>query len=432
MQIHVVNYGETLESIAARYNISTSLLQKINMLPNPENLLVGQDIVIAYPNLIHTVRTGEGADTIAAQYGISLRELYRNNPDIANGRELFEGESLIIEFVETQERPVKRITGYAYPNIDREILYKTLPYLTYLTIFTYGFSEDGELVTIEDDELIAIARSYGTAPIMLVSTLTPGGGFSNRLANIMLNNAQIQQKLIDNIIRTLKEKKYYGLDIDFEYVYERDREAYVSFIENITEQCNAEGFEVMVALAPKTSSTQRGLLYEAHDYGAIGAAADYVLLMTYEWGYSAGPPMAVAPINKVREVLDYAVTQIEREKIFMGVPNYGYDWRLPFIRGESKAPSIGNVEAIERGVQYRVSILFDEKAQSPYYYYTDSNGQAHVVWFENARSIMAKGNLVDEYGFIGMSIWNVMRYFPQMWLVFNLMFEIETLEINEE
>jgi len=154
--------------------------------------------------------------------------------------------------------------------------------------------------------------------------------------------------------------------------------------------------------------------------------------MTYEWGYSAGPPMAVAPINKVREVLDYAVTQIEREKIFMGVPNYGYDWRLPFIRGESKAPSIGNVEAIERGVQYRVSILFDEKAQSPYYYYTDSNGQAHVVWFENARSIMAKGNLVEEYGFIGMSIWNVMRYFPQMWLVFNLMFEIETQEINEE
>lgn len=88
-----------------------------------------------------------------------------------------------------------------------------------------------------------------------------------------------------------------------------------------------------MALAPKTSSEQKGLLYEGKDYSGLGQAANGVLLMTYEWGYTYGPPMAVAPINKVKEVLDYAITQIDTNKISLGIPNYGYDWPLPYERG---------------------------------------------------------------------------------------------------
>ena len=86
------------------------------------------------------------------------------------------------------------------------------------------------------------------------------------------------------------------------------------------------GYTVMVALAPKTSAGQPGLLYEAHDYAALGAAADDVLLMTYEWGYALSEPMAVAPIDKVEQVVRFAVSQIPPDKIFLGMPNYGYDW----------------------------------------------------------------------------------------------------------
>ena len=54
--------------------------------------------------------------------------------------------------------------------------------------------------------------------------------------------------------------------------------------------------------------------------------------MTYEWGYLFGPPMATAPVNMVRQVLDYGVTTIDPNKILMGIPNYAYDWSLPFIQ----------------------------------------------------------------------------------------------------
>lgn len=84
--------------------------------------------------------------------------------------------------------------------------------------------------------------------------------------------------------------------------------------------------------------------------------------------------MAVAPMNKVREVLDYAVTDIQPNKIFMGVPNYGYDWSLPYERGVTIAKSLGNVEAVQRAAQYKTSIEYDEISQAPYYFYTSEDG----------------------------------------------------------
>jgi spore germination protein len=66
-------------------------------------------------------------------------------------------------------------------------------------------------------------------------------------------------------------------------------------------------------------------LYQGHDYPVHGALVDHVIIMTYDGGYTFGPPMAVAPLNEVVKVLNYAVTAIPREKIFMGIPNYGYD-----------------------------------------------------------------------------------------------------------
>ena len=248
---------------------------------------------------------------------------------------------------------------------------------------------------------------------MLISTLTSEGGFSNELANKILNDEYSQDILIENIVNNIEEKGYYGLDIDFEFILPEDKENYSGFVRKAKEKLSEKGYILIVSLAPKTSSDQKGLLYEAHDYYAIGQIADYVLIMTYEWGYTYGPPMAVAPINKVIEVLNYAVSEIEREKIFMGVPNYGYDWRMPYIRGETKAQSISNTEAINRAVRYNAEIMFDELAMSPYYEYTDEEGNGHIVWFEDARSIEAKTGLVYRYGFTGISIWNIMNLFTQ-------------------
>lgn len=135
--------------------------------------------------------------------------------------------------------------------------------------------------------------------------------------------------------------------------------------------------------------------------------------------------MPTAPIDKVRQVIDYAVTQIEPNKIFMGVPNYAYDWTLPYVKGESRARSLGNVAAVEQAQSFNAQIQFDETAQAPFYTYYDNDGKEHEVWFEDARSIDAKLRLVNEYGLKGAGYWNIMRYFPQNWVVLNGLYNVK-------
>lgn len=424
MDIHVVQRGETLFSIARQYGVPMSRLIADNMLPDPSGLVVGQTLVIRYPASVHTVRSGETLSAIARRYGLSVRQLQRNNPVLEGSTQIYPGQMLVIRYRETSQIPVW-VNGYAYPFIDRPLLRRTLPFLSYLTPFTYGITPEGGLVVPDDEWLISTALAGGVAPLMHLSTLTEEGGFSNELAHLVLTDRQVQDTLVQNIIETLQRKNYRGLDIDFEYVFPEDGATYAAFIRRLSGELNPLGYPVITALAPKTSAQQRGLLYEAHDYSAIGAAANEVLLMTYEWGYAYSLPMAVAPIPNVRAVIEYALTEMPAQKIWLGIPNYGYDWTLPVIQGETRAISISNQYAVALAARYRAEIQYDERAQTPWFRYLDENGREHEVWFEDARSIFAKLQLIQEYGLKGAGYWNLMRPFPQNWVILNALFSIQ-------
>ncbi len=135
--------------------------------------------------------------------------------------------------------------------------------------------------------------------------------------------------------------------------------------------------------------------------------------------------MAVAPLPNVRRVLEYALSEIPADKIFLGIPNYGYDWKLPYVRGESKAITLGNLNAVNIAIENGSEILYDEQAQSPYFYYSDVDGSPRVVWFEDVRSMNEKYNLVSEKTIRGCGYWNLMRPFPQNYLLLNSKFRIE-------
>lgn len=316
------------------------------------------------------------------------------------------------------------VNGYAYPSINPGVLSGWLSSLTLVSNFSYGFTPDGNIIDLEDDNLMQSAQNAGVGNLMVLTPLNAEGVFSNELVRALLENPAAQENLINNIIETLRAKDLFGVDFDFEYVFEENRDQYTALVAEATERCNEAGFIVTVALAPKTSRDQPGLLYQGHDYFGMGQAANFVLLMTYEWGYTYGPPLPVAPLPSVRRVLDYGVSEIPPDKILMGMPNYGYDWTLPFVRGESRAEKISNGEAVARAARYGVPVEFSEEYQSPYYYYYDELGREHVVWFEDERSWQAKLNLVPEYGFAGISIWNIMPPFDGGQMILESDFDI--------
>ncbi|HHX56778.1 MAG TPA: LysM peptidoglycan-binding domain-containing protein, partial [Clostridiales bacterium] len=289
MFIHIVKAGETLNDIATMYNVSYERLISDNGVSEPNNLVVGQAIVVLIPEVIHTVTSGETIQGIASQYGLTEMELLQNNPFLTSQPELLAGETLVISFTDEKLRSVL-VNSYAYPNIEDLVLEYALPFLTQLTIFGYGFTRSGELIGIDDEELISKAFAFNAIPIMLLSTVDETGEFNSETVKYIFADQEIQNNLIENIVATMKENGYLGLDIDFEFVDPASKQQYIDFIRNVTNRLHAEGFTVNVDLAPKTSAEQTGLLYEAHDYRAIGEIVDTVLVMTYEWGYTYGPP----------------------------------------------------------------------------------------------------------------------------------------------
>jgi spore germination protein len=212
----------------------------------------------------------------------------------------------------------------------------------------------------------------------------------------------------------MKDKGYRGLNIDFESVRPGDRDFYNRFLQRAVDRLHPEGYFVSSSLAPKTNANQKGPLVEAHDYPVHGRLLDFVVLMTYEWGYRKGPPQAISPINEIKRVLDYAVTVIPTNKIFIGFQIYARDWLIPHEEGQ-EAETFDMQEAIRRAVQYNAEIKYDETAQSPYYRYKDNQGRTHEVWFEDARSAKAKFDLVKIYRSRGLSYWVLGYPFPQNW-----------------
>lgn len=375
---------------------------------------------------IYVVQPGDSVDRIASYYGREAAEIIYDN-QLVYPYKLAIGQALFIRGgVRTPDRAIS-VNGYAYPFISRWVLDQTLPYLSTLSVFSYGFTAEGNLIPPlwDDEPLIAAAGGFGTMPILVLTPFGADGQFNNLLISSIVNNPVYAENLIQNLLDTMGQKGYGGVDIDFEFILASDRDKFTAFVRQVADTMRANGYRTSVALAPKTSADQQGLLYEGKDYRALGEAADSVLLMTYEWGYTFGPPMAVAPINQVRRVVEYAVTEIPPEKIDLGIPNYGYDWPLPFERGVTRATTIGNVQAVGIAVREGAEIEFDNLAQSPFFRYRAEDGIEHEVWFEDVRSLQAKFDLIKEFGLRGCGYWQIMQWFRANWLLLYENFYIE-------
>ena len=184
MLIHVVKPGDTVYSIALGVrSIPSSQLILDNGLETSSRLAVGQALVVQFPTQTHTVQPRETLASIAAAISSHCARSTATIPYLAVSRTIYPGQTLVLAYDSTPEAPSPS-NGYAYPFIDPALLQSTVPYLTYLTPFTYGFTPDGTLVELDDEALLAAARQGGAAPLMHLSTLTEEGGFSNELAHL--------------------------------------------------------------------------------------------------------------------------------------------------------------------------------------------------------------------------------------------------------
>ena len=426
MPIHTVAPGQSLWQISRIFNVPYTTIAEANGLNPPYNLVIGQSLYIPRISRRHVVRQGETLWSISRQYNVPVDSLLDVN-QIPPTQVLYPGQVLIIP-AESNIYGTIDVNAYIEPTgtLPRELslLREVDDYLTYLSLFSYRVNEDGTFTSPPNDQsIITVARQGRVGPLMVITNFR-GGTFDTPLAHTILTNMNIQERLITNILQTLRSKNFSGVNVDFERVAPADRDLYTAFLRRLRDRIKPAGFSLSTALAPKLSATQVGPWYEAHDYGAHGAIVDFVIIMTYEWGWSGGPPMAVAPINMVKRVLDYAVTVIPRNKIIMGIPLYGYDWTLPYEPGGLFARRVSPIQAVQIAQSRNAIIKFDQTAQSPFFNYYDDNRKEHIIWFEDPRSLLEKFKVVNQYRLRGVSYWVLGSSFPQNWLMLRDYFNI--------
>ncbi|WP_379163532.1 LysM peptidoglycan-binding domain-containing protein [Paenibacillus sp. sgz5001063] len=425
MQIHVVQSGQSLYGIAQAYGVPASEISEANQLSAPGRLVVGQTLVIPITGMYYWVRPGDSFYSISRKFGVNINTLATSN-QLSLNQPLQIGLRL---YIPSKPKRKAEINAYVEPRggeVSQSLqnaAAEAAPHLTYLAPFSFRVQRDGSLEAPPLDGLASIA-GQNRVTLMMVVTNLENAQFSSELGRLILNDPAVQARLLDNIINTAKRLGFRDIHFDFEFLRPEDREAYNTFLRKAAARIHQEGFLLSTALAPKTSRAQVGAWYTAHDYKVHGEVADFVIIMTYEWGYSGGPPMPVSPIGPVRKVLEYALSEMPGSKIMMGQNLYGYDWTLPYVAGGAYAKALSPQAAIDLARTRNAAIQYDYKEQAPYFDYTDDAGKQHKVWFEDARSIQAKFTLLKELGLRGISYWKLGLPFPQNWLLIEDNFQV--------
>ncbi len=412
MQVHVVSKGDSLYTIAQKYGVSREAILNVNKPERPNQLVIGETLLIPTQSKSYTVRSGDSLYSIAKRLNVSLQSLTKANPQLAS-----KGLALG-DVVQIPQKSKDQIVsnGYIEPSVKNAVEHfrEAATGLTYLTIFSYHVDGQGALTAPDDEALLAACKETSVQPIMAITNLAEAQ-FSKEVGTQLLNSKTAQDKLIGNVMEVIRTKGYRGVNVDFEYLGSNLRQAYNRFIKRLADRLHQEGLIIFSSLAPKTSGEQTGAWYESHDYQYHGQVCDFVVLMTYEWGWSGGPPMAVSPITQVEKVVNYARTVMPERRIVMSIPLYGYDWTLPYEKGGEFAKAVRERQAVAEAGAHNVTINYDEKEESPFFRYKDDKGSSHIVYFEDLRTMEAMFSLVDRLNLHGVSFWNLAFQYPAVW-----------------
>lgn len=235
-------------------------------------------------------------------------------------------------------------------------------------------------------------------------------GFDPDLIHHLMSSAKVRKRFINNIHSLLHNHDYKGVVIDFERIHPKDRNHLNQFIKEATQELHPSGMQVLIAVPPKEGD-QNPSYAAGYDYKTFGKYVDKMFLMTYDWHWLGGLSGPIAPINRVRSTVNYAVSVVPKSKLMLGIPQYAYDWTIS--RNKRTDTAYSTLQAISLYISHKSEVHFDETAASPWFRYIDDQGALHEVWFEDPRSLLAKFRLVKEFGLAGMGCWHLGLTTPQ-------------------
>lgn len=262
--------------------------------------------------------------------------------------------------------------------------------------FAYRFS------TAETPKyLVNLGQSRGARVVPMVMA-------SGKAADSMLKDSEKRNTFVNSAVKLVEETRADGILVDLEALSDDTQQGLTSLMKEMYERLHPKGKLVMVSVMSKTSATAQPW-YDEYNYRDLAKYVDYVQIMSYDKHYSTSAPGPVAPVDWVREVMAYAVTEIPSEKILMGIPYYGRSWRTSGSGWVSKA--FGWAVATQTATLFGASIdrfsTSSDPIGVPTFKYLDESGYDRTAYFDDRQSWGAKLDLLDEFALGGIGGWSM-------------------------
>jgi len=218
------------------------------------------------------------------------------------------------------------------------------------------------------------------------------------LTHFILNpDLKFRKRVIDGI--SALSRDYDGLQIDLESVHPDDSRKFCDFLKDIKAAIGTK--TLSVAVPAYTSTGNKGF-----DYKRIAAIADRVFIMAYDEHWSGSKPGPIASSEWCTQVAQYAIKEMDRDKIIFGIPFYGRSWQDKKNDRAFKNSSIGKILTSRTDLR-------DLNTSYPSFTFEDTVTVS--VYYENPDSILEKARIYKSLGIHSIGFWRLGQEDRNLW-----------------
>jgi len=278
--------------------------------------------------------------------------------------------------------------------------------LSGVSLFQYHLDSDGDLVAYPGMVERAAPRLPGLVVVPVIANSVVGG-WNRELVAQALRDPAGRQHHVQEIVTLVVDEGYPAVEIDYENLSAAEREPYAAFVEELATALHERNKELAVAVHAKLVEPGEWGGPQAQDWARIGAAADRVIIMTYD--YDPVRPSPIAPLDWTRNVLRLAVSLIPPAKVIQGIPLYGYDWA-------GTAPGAGRTyrELIAIARAHNAELRRDARDKHLVFDYTTETVK-HQASLVDAEAVGALAAIGREVGVAGYALWRLGGEDPAIW-----------------
>jgi peptidoglycan-N-acetylglucosamine deacetylase len=256
-----------------------------------------------------------------------------------------------------------------------------------------------------DSKALDLIKKAGV-PVMPMLTNNINQIWRGDVVHRIINNPAKRKRLINDVIKNLKNNHFAGINLDFEELIEKRNEVLTDFLKELYQRLHENNLLVTQDVSP---------FNEDYDYVNLAKYNDYLFLMAYDEHSADTKPGPISSQRWIEAAVDLVAKQVPSNKIILGMGAYGYDWG----QGKSKVETVTYQEAITTARESDAEVKFDEDTYNLFFDYYDSNDSVRTVYFTDAATNFNTLRFVTEYGLAGCALWRLGSEDSRVWDFYN-------------